>query len=167
MSRDVFEDFAFWEKLICRRLAAGIPIALFMWTSGLVKVAQTGTDEGWRQQGSTRCKIMVQSFWAVLLTFSYKLIDVRSSHTFSSSTPVCWALKIQVMWHHEAPKMTKDDYLKLAPVGAAFAAGQAWCDKPRCCCWKLLWICCFGLAFGGWPWEHRGGSTNQQWGSTI
>ncbi|CAL1140937.1 unnamed protein product [Cladocopium goreaui] len=42
------------------QLAAGIPIALFMWTSGLVK----------------------------------------------------------------APKMTKDDYLKLAPVGAAFAAGQ-------------------------------------------
>ena len=27
-------------------------------------------------------------------------------------------------WWLQAPKMTKDDYLKLAPVGAAFAAGQ-------------------------------------------
>ena len=149
-----------------------------MWTSGLVKVAHfTGTVG--RMMKTTRCKIMVEYFWAVPLRFiasPYVFISQLIHLLYCFVTP--WLIHpplcveqdpsdpLRKTMNCEAPKMTKDDYLKLAPVGAAFAAGQVWCSPGQTQWWMLLLKTALNLLFWLSIWslptiKNIGGSTNQ------
>lgn len=126
----MFEDFAVWEKLICPwRLAAGIPIAWFMWTSGLVKVAQLGRmkdeDSQVQQDVKSWCNTFEQCLLDSLhlLTFSYKLMFCQVTHFLHPLLCVeRWRSKWCEWWHHsETPvelRGSKDDQRWLPETGA-------------------------------------------------